>query len=109
MGMRGADRQLREIGRRDDRQHAFQRLGARGVDADDARVRVRAAQQLGVHHARQREVGRVDRLAGDALLGVDARQPLADDLECGLVSGAIVYRSRAWRAAAAAMASTILP
>ena len=32
-----------------------------GVDAADAGVRVRAAQHLGVHHAGQREVGRVDR------------------------------------------------
>ena len=52
----------------------FERLGARGVDAADAGVRVRAAQQLGVHHAGQLEVGRVDRLAGDALPGIDAGQ-----------------------------------
>ena len=82
-----ANRQLGEIGRGYDRQHAFQPFGARGVDARDARMRVRAAQQLGMHHARQRQVGRVDRLARDALLGVHARQPLADDLERWAGSG----------------------
>ena len=109
MGMLAPDGKLREIGRGDDRQHAFQRGRARGVDAGDARVRVRAAQQLGVHRARQRQVGRIDRLAGDALAGIDARQPLADDLELAALGvGAIVYCPR-MAAAAAAMASTILP
>ena len=50
-------------------------------------MRVRAAQHLGVHHARQLEVGGVDRLAGDALPGIDARQPLADDFEGEAAAG----------------------
>ena len=49
--------------------------------ARDARVRVRAAQQLGVRHARQRQVGGVDRLAGDALPSVDTGETFADDFE----------------------------
>ena len=55
-------------------------------------MRVRAAQNLGVHHARQVEIGRIERRAGDALLGVDARQPLADDLE---IAGAVAWLGEA--------------
>ncbi len=43
---RGADRQLGEIRRAHHRQHALQRHRARRIDAQDARMRVRAAQQL---------------------------------------------------------------
>jgi hypothetical protein len=42
-------------------------------------VRVRAAQDRGVHHAGQRQIGRVDGLAGYARGGIDAGRALADD------------------------------
>jgi hypothetical protein len=44
---------------RDHGLHAGQRLGLRGVDALDARVRVRAAQHRAVEHALQADVGAV--------------------------------------------------
>ncbi len=47
----------------------------------DARVRVDAAQQLAVQHARQREVVGVDRAAGDLGQALDLAVALADDEE----------------------------
>ena len=43
-----------------------------GVDADDARVRQRRAEQLAVQHARQHDVVGEARLAGDLRAAVDA-------------------------------------
>ena len=46
-------RVLGDVGARHDADDAGQRLGLRGVDRDDARVRVRAADDRRVHHAGQ--------------------------------------------------------
>ena len=70
----GADRHVVEIGRGDDRLDAGQRGRARRIDARDLRVRVRAAQRLGVQHAGQHQVGWIERRALDAFAGIDARR-----------------------------------
>ena len=63
------------------RVHAGQGGRARRVHAADARVRVRAAQDLGVQHARPRHVGGVHRGAGHLLERVAAVDRAADDGE----------------------------
>src|SRR5437870_13849990 len=72
--------------------HAGQRLGLRGVDRDDARVRMRAAQHAADELAGQAEVGaeagapghlvdavRADRAGPDVALRVAVRQRLGHD------------------------------
>ena len=56
---------------RDDRFDARQRGGLRRIDAADAGVRMRTAQDARVQHARQADVARIGRLAGDTFDGVD--------------------------------------
>jgi hypothetical protein len=63
------------------RAHAGVALGGRGVDAADARVRVRRAHDAGEEHPRQADVGGVPRGAGDLGPAVETRRGLADDLE----------------------------
>jgi hypothetical protein len=70
----------RNVCRDDDRPHAGQRLRLGRVDALDPRVRVRAAQQLGVQHPLGLEVGHVLGLAGDLLGAVRAGDRQADAL-----------------------------
>jgi len=81
---RGAERHLGKIGGGDDGQHTLQGFGARGIDAADAGMRVRAAQHLRMHQAGELEVGRVDRAASHALAGIDAREAFADRFEGAL-------------------------
>jgi hypothetical protein len=57
---------------------ARQRAGAGGIDAGEARVRVRRAQNLGVRHAGQHQVGHIPRAARDLLDAVDPRHRPAD-------------------------------
>ncbi len=71
----------RQIGADDDREHPGQRAGAAGVDGLDDRVRMRAAQQLRVQHARQLDVVGVDRRAGRLAEAVDLALRLANDRE----------------------------
>jgi hypothetical protein len=71
----------RQVCAGDDREHARQRRGARRVDADDARVRVRAAQHAPLHHARQREVGAVVGAPGHLVDAIRSHRPRADDAE----------------------------
>ena len=52
-----------------------------GVDAGQRGVRVRAAQERRVQHARQPDVGRVARLAARPLVAVDLRRRPTDHLE----------------------------
>ncbi len=86
--------------------HARKRGGARRVDADDARVRVRGAQQLGVQHPRQHEVVGEPRLTGDLGAAVDAAPRAADDARVGRHSRAFAADA-AMSAAAASTASKI--
>jgi hypothetical protein len=81
------DGDLRRVVVRDDRLDARERLGPARVDAGDARVGVRAAEDAGDEHARQLEVGGVLRLTGDALDRVDDRSISADHPEsaCGVL------------------------
>ncbi len=51
----------------------------RDVEPHDAGMRLAAAQDLAEQHAGQREVGRIDVLAGDLADAVDALEPLAGD------------------------------
>src|SRR2546425_12273496 len=69
------------------REHGFharepRRLGR--VDAQDLRVRMRAAQQPGVKHPREEQVVGEPRLAGHLRRGVDLSEGLADDAMVGL-------------------------
>ncbi len=57
-----------------------QRLGRRRVDADDAGVGVRAVEQLAPQHIIERQVGRIDRQAGDLLDAVDPGDGLSENL-----------------------------
>jgi hypothetical protein len=61
--------------------HALQRLGLRGVDAADARVRMRRAQDLAPQHARKAEVRAVLGEACDLRHAIRAHRIRADDLE----------------------------
>ena len=63
----GTELDLRHVLLRVDGQHAGDLLGLRGVDGLDARVRVRAAQDLAVDHRGQAHVVGVGRAAGDLL------------------------------------------
>ena len=67
-----------EILAREHAQHARQLQRIRGVDADDSCVRVRAAHERHVHHARQDHVVDVLAAAFHQLLGIGARDGLAD-------------------------------
>ncbi len=75
----GEDAELhgRKVVPRDDRVHAWQLPGPRGVDPGDEGVRVRAAQELGKCHAGQHEIVGVLRVAGDLGPGVDLRAAAA--------------------------------
>ena len=75
------DHDLRRVLVGDDGADARQRLGLARVDADDARVRMRAAQHARDEHARQVDVAGVLGAPGDALDGVDVRTALADDVQ----------------------------
>ena len=55
----------RQVGGGHDRLHTGQLLGGGGVDRQDFGVRVRAAQDLAVDHARELQVGAVHRAARD--------------------------------------------
>ena len=69
---------LREIPAGDDRLDARQRLGGRRVDRDDARVRVRAADDRAVEHAGEREVGAEVGASGHLVGAVVADRPRTD-------------------------------
>ena len=67
----------------DDRDDALDRLGARGVDRRDARVRQRAPEELEVEHPGERDVVEVVALAADeagVLQPLDGVPDPADDL-----------------------------
>ena len=64
--------------------HARMRRRLRGVDPDDARVRMRRAQQPPVQHPRQDDVVGEPRLAGDLRAAVHAPAGLADDVRSSL-------------------------
>ena len=69
---------VRQIGGGDDGLDAGQRRGLAGVDAHDAGVGVRAAQDAAVQQAGRGEVGAVERAAGDLVRAVvaDRRVPI---------------------------------
>src|SRR5690606_16001352 len=72
-----------EVVARDDRLHALQLLGLGGVDAPDARVRMRAAQHLAGELAGQIVVGAEPGAAGDLVDTIGPNGTRADDLELG--------------------------
>ena len=91
---RRADRHIVKVGRRDHRLDAGQCDAARVVSiADDLGVWVRAAQRLGMEHAGQRHVGRIDRGAFDPFAGIDTGETFADDAIPSPTSRSRRYRS----------------
>ena len=54
-------------------------LGFRGINADNVRVRVWAAQYARIEHAGKLDVAGILRLPGYPLIGVDARNSFADN------------------------------
>ena len=74
-----AETDLRDVLGRQDAAHARQRQRFGDIQPHDAGMRLAAAQDLAEQHARQREVGGIDMLAGDLADAVDAVQPLAGD------------------------------
>ena len=102
MGPRGRlALQLRDVGRGEDGPHAGQRPRLAGVDAHDARVRVGAAEELGVEQAAGLEIRDVLHLTGDLLGPIRAGDGEPDSLDVarGLHHGGHGYApSRAaWR------------
>jgi hypothetical protein len=76
---RGHDAELlRQVLAGEHGEHAIELERPRGVDAEDARMGMGAAQELGVNHPRQIKIVRVHRLAGALRHGVDFAQRLAD-------------------------------
>ena len=69
---------FRQILGRDDRAHAFERLGFGSVDRADTCMGVRGAQHRGVQHARQGHVIGVYRLAGEFLTSLETRHRFPD-------------------------------
>jgi hypothetical protein len=80
-----------------------------GVDAEDAGVRMRAAQQLDPEHAGKIEVGGVARIARHLLTRIDARQALAEQ-RAGLFQVRLFRRvhgcSPRWARSSSAAAAT---
>ena len=77
-------RPLRHVLARHDRDHARERRRLARVDADDARVRVRAAQDRRVRHARQLDVVDVAPLPAQEPRVLDAVEALAEPAPPGL-------------------------
>ena len=73
------DEEVRHVRGREDREHAGQRASLHGVDADDARVRERAAQGFAPDHPGQRHVRGIPRRARDLVGAVEPPDPLSDD------------------------------
>ena len=71
--------------------HVGMRQRPRGVDRDDLRVGVRAAQQRAVDHARQPDVVEVGALAADEARVLLALQPAEADRALGLGAGKVLY------------------
>jgi hypothetical protein len=77
-------RELRHIVGGENAEHALDLQRRRGVDAPDPRVRDRARQRLGEHHAVGAEVLRIFRAAGDLGDDVAWNEILADEIICHL-------------------------
>ncbi len=96
---------------REHRLHAGKRKRLRRIDAPDPRVSDGAALDLGVQHARQRDVAGIPRLAGHLAQGVDALDAVTDDREVhrtlSLASGGVFAPADSSRAVAR-IASMIL-
>ena len=71
----------RDIFAGEDEMDAGMRQGAREIDAANARVRMRGAEELAVEHAGENDVVGKAGLAGDFGAGVDAAAGFADDTE----------------------------
>ena len=106
-----------EGGAGNDCANTVQGLGAAGVDADDAGMGVRAAQDLAMQLAGQVDVGTVARFAGDLFEAVVANRPGSNDLVFlvvmldGLADSGVYshgYASARMRSAASRTARTIL-
>jgi hypothetical protein len=95
----------RERGAGEHEVHARLGLGARRVDADDACVGMRRAEQLAVQHPREQQVVGESRLAGHFRAGVHPPPRRADDAPAGSHEG--TSSAFATRAAAASTASMI--
>ncbi len=74
----------RHVRTADHRANAVQRLRRRRVDRHDTRVRVRAAQDLGVQHPREHDVVRERRASRGLGQPVGATQPATDHLKLPL-------------------------
>ena len=108
---RGLALQLRDVGGGQDGPHAGQRARLARVDAHDARVRVGAAEELGVEQAAGLEIRDVLDLTGDLLGTVGARDGEPDSLDVarGLHHSGHGYASSGRpRPAASVMAASIL-
>ena len=82
MSARSAPAEIGKIVGGEDRFHARHRQRLAGVDADHARVRHRAEQQLAEEHAVGAEIFGVARLARDLGDEIGRRVVLADQLVC---------------------------
>ncbi len=74
---------VRHVPGRDDGCDAGLGPGSRGVQVEEARVRMAAPQQAGVEHSRADKIDAVLRPAGHLQNGIMAGKPLADDTSHG--------------------------
>ncbi len=96
---------LGEVGGGHHGAHAGELFRLRGVDGEDAGMRVRAALDLGPQHPRQRHVGAELGAAGDFIDAVGADRAGADDLQLGL-GGDVVHAGLLSARSSAAASST---
>ena len=68
---------FRPIGSGDDRLHTFQRFRLRGIDLDDTRMGVGAAQNRAIQHARQAEIRTIRGAARHLIHAVGPGRPFA--------------------------------
>src|SRR6185436_19976515 len=74
-----ADEVPLDVGAGDDRVHARHLLRLRNIDAADARVRMRAAQDFYPEQTGKLDVGRIDRVTADLIATLAARHRSAEN------------------------------
>ena len=104
---RGQRRRVRgDVLAGDDADDARQRLGLRGVDRDDPRVRVRAADDRGMEHPGELDVVEVPALAAEEARVLDPVQALAEPAARHVARRAV---SRATLAAFGSCSAMLMP
>ena len=75
-----AELDLRHVLGQQNRLHTGQSLGARSIDADNARMRIRTAQHLGMQHSGQAHIDRVALAARHLVIRIGPLNAVPDDI-----------------------------